>query len=266
MRADRPKHPLTPSFPLLLREELADFFLRPWVKKKVRVPFCIPFMDPFSPNGDRQEPDVVAPGAGIITTDTNPSGITPAPGVDGTSFAAPHVAGAIMLLVERRGLIIPNRSEEDRAILMASAWHNIEGDSRLSDRDGAGAILTDKGDDVLVNGQSAFFTTPGGPEGFPIVTTFFASAGQQIRIAIAWAHKAGDMGTQPSTDLDLSVLDPDGFFLTGSFSFDNSYEIVQFTAPVNGTYGVLIANSRPRPGAEFIGQAISDGFCVGFCL
>jgi subtilisin family serine protease len=214
------------------------------------------FMDPFSPHNDREEPDVVAPGDLIITT--TPSGITPEPGVVGTSFAAPHVTGTTALLMQRKPAL-EAQAEEVRAILMASAWHNIEGDPRLSERDGAGAILASKADEVLVNGESSFFIRPGGTAGFPIETPVFAFAGEQIRIAIAWSHKAGDMGTQPSTDLDLLVFAPEGKLVAISASFDNSYEIVLVTAPVDGTYTVQITNFRPSPGAEFIGQAISRG-------
>jgi len=40
-------------------------------------------------------------------------------------------------------------------------------------------------------------------------------------------------------------------------SSDNTYEIVDFTAPLTGTYTATINNFRPSPGAELIGFAAS---------
>jgi subtilisin family serine protease len=212
------------------------------------------FRDPFSPRNDREEPDIVAPGQSITTTDTSNGFVD----VDGTSFAAPHVTGGIGLLLQRKPSLV-SRAEEVRAILMASARHNIEGASRLSERDGAGAIMLAAADRVLLNGQSFFFSRPGGTTGFPINTAFVASVGQRVRVALAWSHKSpgGDTLTRPTTDLDLQVRNPAGTVIASSTSFDNSYEIVEFIASVTGTYTARITNSRASTGAEFIGLAVS---------
>ena len=212
------------------------------------------FLDPISPNGDRQEPDVVAPGRQINTT-VNGGGFS---SVNGTSFAAPHVTGGVGLLVQRDPSLA-SQVERVRAVMMASARHNIEGATRLSDRDGSGAILLAAADTVLTTGNSSFFLTSGGTTGFPMTRTFSASAGQRVRVAIAWSHKSpgGDMLTQPTTDLDLNVTSPSGAFVGGSFSFDNTYEIVDFIAPLTGVYTATINNFRSSTGTEFIGFAAS---------
>jgi subtilisin family serine protease len=212
------------------------------------------FLDPISPSGDREEPDVVTPGRQINTT-VNGGGFAD---VNGTSFAAPHVTGGVGLLVQRDPSLA-FQVERVRAVMMSAARHNIEGASRLSERDGAGAIFLAAADTVLTSGNSSFFVTSGGTTGFPITRSFSASAGQRVRVAIAWSHKSpgGDTLTQPTTDLDLVVRDPNGFFVAGSFSFDNTYEIVDFTAPVTGTYTATINNFRSSSGTEFIGFAVS---------
>jgi subtilisin family serine protease len=212
------------------------------------------FLDPFSPSNDREEPDIVAPGH-LINTTNSAGGFS---SVSGTSFAAPHVTAAIGLLIQRRPTLL-TKAEEVRAIMMASARHNIEGANRLSERDGAGAIMMAAADTVEVNGQSLFFVTPGGAQGFPITTSFTASAGQRVRVAIAWAHKTpqGDAITRPTTDLDLQVLRPGNVVVGSSLSFDNSYEIVEFIAPVTGTYTARISNHRSSTNNEFIGLAVS---------
>lgn len=209
------------------------------------------FLDPFSPFSDREEPDLVAPGH-FITTTNKVGGFS---SVVGTSFAAPHVTGGVALLNDRRMV----NSEEARAILMASARHNIEGATRLSERDGAGGLLLSAADLVLVRKQSFVFERPGGTTGFPINRTFGATAGQRVRVVLTWAHKTplGDTMTEPTTDLDLQVFQPGGALLRSSLSADNSYEIVEFTAPVTGTYTARIVNFRASAGTEYIGLAVS---------
>lgn len=212
------------------------------------------FQDPLSPNGDREEPDLVAPGHLIDTTNTS-GGFS---SVSGTSFAAPHVTGGGGLL-QGRTAIFDAQKERVGAILMASARHNIEGASRLSDKDGAGGILLAAADRVLLNSQSFWFTKPGGAAGFPHNQSFTASAGQKVRVVIVWSHKTplGNAMTEPTTDLDLTILRPRGGAVGSSTSFDNNYEIVEFTAPVTGAYTARITNIRASVGMEFIGLAVS---------
>jgi hypothetical protein len=210
------------------------------------------FLNPISPNGDRQEPDFVAPGH-LISTTNAAGGFSE---VTGTSFAAPHVTGGAGLLIHRQPTL-SSQPEEIRAIMMASARHNIEGESRLSDRDGAGGVMLAAADRVKLNDQSGFISTGGDPADFPISILFGASAGERVRVAIAWAHKSpgGDTETRPTTDLDLFVFL--GKEILSSTSFDNNYEIVEFIAPETATYRFEINNFRPSPGAEFIGWAVS---------
>lgn len=210
------------------------------------------FLDPYSPNNDREEPDVVAPGHQILMPDSN-GGLTIN---SGTSFAAPQVAGGVGLLWQRKAI----RSEEVRAVIMASARHNVEGSSRLSERDGAGAIMLAAADAVVASGQSKLFYNNGAASNFPINSTFTALAGQKVRVAVAWSHKmpSGSTMTQPTTDLDLTIKHPNGREVAVSESFDNNYEIGEFTAPVTGTYTATISNHRPSSGTEYIGFAVSN--------
>jgi len=212
------------------------------------------FRDPLSPHGDREEPDLVAPGHLIDTTNTG-GGFS---SVSGTSVAAPHVTGGGGLL-QGRTAIFDAQKERAGAILMASARHNIEGARRLSEKDGTGGILLAAADQALLNSQSFWFTKPGGAAGFPHDQTFTASAGQKVRVVVVWSHKTplGNTMTEPTTDLDLTVLRPSGGAAGSSTSFDNNYEIVEFTARVTGAYTARITNIRPSVGMEFIGLAVS---------
>jgi hypothetical protein len=142
---------------------------------------------------------------------------------------------------------------------MAAARHNLEGSARLSDRDGAGGLMIAAADRILRTGQSWFITKPGGASGFPHLQRFWSDAGTRVRVALAWSHKMplGRSSTQPTTDLDLVVLAPDGSVMARSGSHDNNYEIVLFRAPVAGQYRARILNRRPSSGSEFIGLAVS---------
>jgi subtilisin family serine protease len=213
------------------------------------------YQNPNSPNSDREEPDFVAPGHQILMP-TSSGGFV---NNNGTSFAAPHVTGGVGLLAQRKPALA-TQPEEVRAILMASARHNVEGESRLSDRDGAGGMLLAAADTVAARAnESKWFSVNGTGKGnFPITTPFYALAGQKVRVAIAWAHKMpqGETLTEPTTDLDLKIK-----FRTevvaSSVTFDNNYEIVEFTAPATGFYTAEISNYRASSGTESIGLAVS---------
>ncbi len=111
--------------------------------------------DPGNPAGqDRQKPDLVAAGEdqnGRIDR-LSDTGAAVQPLGRGTSFAAPAVTGACLLLAERQ-LELLTYPAAMRAILMASACHNIEGDARLSNLDGAGALVVCEADEVAEQQQ-----------------------------------------------------------------------------------------------------------------
>jgi subtilisin family serine protease len=215
------------------------------------------YRDPPSLHGDREQPDVVAPGQLIHTINLFSGSFDD---LDGTSFAAPHVVGEVALLNERAGPALAHQAERVRAVIMASARHNIEGATRLSDKDGAGAVRFAAADNVLRLGESWWFQTRGGSEGFPHVRTFRATLGQRVRVALVWAHKPGFCSRTVSTNLDLRVSNPVGGTVGVSASQDNNFELVEFTAGATGTYRIRVDDARPSPGAEFVGLAVSRNF------
>lgn len=216
------------------------------------LPFSA-YRDPPSRNGDREQPDLVAPGFAIRTT-------LPFGGFAdafGTSFAAPHVAGGAALLQDRSTVSLVGQAERIRAILMAAARHNIEGASRLSDRDGAGGLRLAAADAVLAGNQSWYLTRPGGMAGFPHSQSFHAVAGERMRVALAWAHKPGRGNRTVSTDLDLTVKNPGGTVIGSSRSRDNNFEIVELIALQTGSHRLIVTNRRSSPGEEHLGIAVS---------
>jgi hypothetical protein len=217
--------------------------------------------NPTSPNGDRVKPEVTAPGSNIITTYCTGSSNCFS-SVSGTSFSAPHTAGCAALLMQRNPRL-QTAPESIKAVLMATAVVNLEGNTRLSDKDGAGGIACDYADDV-VRGVNGFeFNGSVTQSDFPKSYTITANAGQTVRMAIAW-NSSTDTTSPPTTDVlkadfDLVVYDSSGKAVAFSTSYDNSYEIVDFTAPTTGTYTAKVTVHRFEGSSEYLGVAAWKG-------
>lgn len=100
--------------------------------------------------GDREKPEVVAVGADITVLGANGQWFA----TWGTSVATPQVSGLAALLMERHNSL-RFWPEAIKAIVMASALHNIEGPSIMrvdgyDDKDGAGGIVADPADQIAV--------------------------------------------------------------------------------------------------------------------
>lgn len=202
------------------------------------------------PSSDREEPDVVAPGDDIISTTT----FSPWVGNmgSGTSYAAPHVSGGISLLINKTPAL-GVWPEAVRAIMMASADHNIDGNSRLSDKDGAGGInileayrigsvsTKWRGVNVSYDGGAPWYS--------PNIT---ANMGQRVRAVIAWdSRSTGYNGIDAlNADLDLSMERLSGKVWVPEYragisqSYDNNFEILDFNAPVSGKYRAKVNKSN----------------------
>ena len=214
---------------------------------------CSSDVDPTSTNGDREKPEVVAPGGSFTITTTSTSGSSWLVTTQGTSMAAPMVTGVVALLMQRT----PNDPnpipatiwpEAVKAMLMATAVHNIEGDARLSDRDGAGGIVADRADNVaqgLSGGWGAMQYDCSTPTPLTVATISLV-AGVRTRAVLVWAQHPGSpsYASQPSADLDLVVRAPNGSLVAGSYSLDNTYEIVDFVPGSSGDYRLRVRRER----------------------
>lgn len=226
--------------------------------------------------GDREKPEVVAPGTSITGIETNGFIATKS----GTSFSAPQVAGLAALLIDRDGNLAfwPVAT---RAIIMASATHNIEGytaiPTGLDLRDGAGGINAALADIVAQN-RNTSETTPCAascwwgyainnsefPVGSRQLRYFTARGGDRVRVAIAWWSHA-DCTSQFAcnfdrldTDLDLGIVGPDGQYVQNAWSasHDNNYELVDFVAPQTGQYRIEVIKARATETFNDLGIAV----------
>jgi hypothetical protein len=142
--------------------------------------------------------------------------------------------------------------EAIKATLMATAVHNIEADTRLSECDGAGGVDAVSADDVVrgVNGSwgaKEYDCNSPSPDD---VATINLTAGQRARVVIVWPTDPSspnylEASSRPSADLDLLLVNAaDNNIVDKSTSWDNTYEIVDFVAPASGTYKIRVVRNH----------------------
>ena len=225
------------------------------------------YKDPDSPHGDREKPEVAAPGTNIDSLLTTSGGCDT--GIfgsgSGTSYAAPMVSGLAALLIDLRGEL-KVWPEAVKALVMAGATNNIEGDSRLSDKDGAGGV--DAMSAVSSANANQFRTMMVSLDSFNEDHYIEINIGSvspltRLRVALTWDSNpqnstASDWTDSLDTDLDLFVVGPAGIGRS-SISFDNNYEVVDFVVPLSvgtGDFKIRIYDTRFRPeGTEYVGVA-----------
>ena len=214
--------------------------------------------DPGSDNGDRAKPEVAGPGVNFNGLLPSAGGTSTGNIGSGTSFASPLYAGGGALADERRPFlkVFP---ETEKAVMLTSACHNIEGGLTFSELDGAGGPDFLEMDNILsanhfrgesvANGSGVAFTQA--------ITS--VTVGQRIRAAIAWDTNTSYSlyTTDPSDDLDLLLFDPNGTFRAASSTFDNNYEVLDFPADIAGTWSIQVNRFRTSDpaGSTFIGTA-----------
>jgi hypothetical protein len=225
---------------------------------------CSSYVDPSSTHGDREKPEVAAPGTGINSTRTS-SPWTGAVG-SGTSVAAPMVTGGAALLMETNSSL-KVWPEAVKAILMVTAVNNIEGAKGLSDEDGAGGIELYKARRVAKR-RVEIGTRGWGAKSYSCssatwrtLATMKLKANVRTRAAIAWDtdDNYSDYKNRPGADLDLWVRDPSGNLVESSISWDNTYEIVDFTPTQTGNYELQVRKFRCDHNPRWLGWAWRRG-------
>lgn len=216
------------------------------------------YEDPISPHGDREKPEVSAPGVKIKTTLMSPTLSCDNDEIgSGTSFSAPAVAGLAAGLMQAKPVlrILP---ESLKALILAGATDNIEGAAGMSEFDGAGGVNAMASYTSAINNRYTWDWV--GPSDFDAngdryINLGWVNAGQRVKVALAWdSNPASNYSTDPlNADLDLYVYGPTQFGY--SVTYDNSYEIVDFTAAASGNFLIKVHRFRFDGASEFMGVA-----------
>jgi hypothetical protein len=89
-------------------------------------------------------------------------------------------------------------------------------------------------------------------------------AGKKVRVVAVWdshppdSHPPYDPVNDPlQSDFDLVVYDPNGEQVEVSSSYDNNYEIGQFTAEISGNYQARVVKYRFEGASERLALAYS---------
>jgi hypothetical protein len=216
--------------------------------------------DPLSLHGDREKPEVAAPGANIKTTVMSPTFSCDMDEIgSGTSFSAPAVAGlAADLMQVSPGLrVFP---ESVKALIMAGATDNVEGAARLSEFDGAGGVNALTSYQSVVNNRfrwRSVYASDFDANRDITIDMGWVNAGQRVKVALVWdSNPTSDYLNDPlNADLDLYVSGPNQ--AQYSVSWDNSYEVVDFTATTSGSFQIKVKNFRFDGGLEYFAVAWS---------
>jgi len=187
------------------------------------------------------KPEFSAPGTSIAA-----GGFT----MTGTSMASPHAAGFAADMMSGFSVYV-GRPQVVYASMIGGATDAITGGF---DKVGHGGIdfLSSYYDGwtYYYNGGNSSFSSfdsgDGVADGYIERTFSITTAGRPVRVAIAWMNRGNytydhRADAHPiGQDLDISVYSPTGAYLGGSASWDNPFEVVNFTASTTGTYKVRI--------------------------
>lgn len=195
---------------------------------------------------DIEKPDVSAPGEKIVTTTNSYPWFYTSAFPSGTSFSSPMVT-AVTAMIMPSVSSWQAHTEIYRAVVVASAVHNIEGVAQLSDKDGAGGVDAKVAYETAVNhrywGENLSMGTFQGTNYFDL-NIGHIPAGRRVKVAVVWtSNPAGQNGPDPlGIDLDLSVFDPQMNVVAEDGRWSDSKELAQFyTAPTPpGTYKIRV--------------------------
>ena len=191
-----------------------------------------------NPADGREKPEVVAVAKDVYTTDLN-NGFG---SKTGTSMAAPQVSGMAALLMSRNGAL-KYWPEAVKAIIMASAVHNVDGGAALvSDKDGVGSVNMLLGDTIVQNGWWVGDSIAASTS----EKNYYISvnAGEKVRVVLSYLSHTSNAAPyntdQIKSNLDLKVYTAGNQQIGVSTRTADNWEIAEFTAVDTGSYRIRV--------------------------
>ncbi|MCG6187894.1 S8/S53 family peptidase [Maribellus maritimus] len=244
------------------------------------------FRNPGTSHGDRELPEISANGVGVTA-----DGIT----MTGTSQASPAVVG-VSALLQGTNSTLKHWPEGCRAILLASATKNVVGNTWWQDvsggvdaKDGAGAVnacegvnvaknrrwgnapATRRGWDVGLLSSSSFGSDKKSTFEYKVSVPNYIWGPRKVKVALAWTSKTKKTSflfwswymSKLKVDLDLMIYDENGALVGYSGSWDNSYEIAEFTGQPGKTYTIKIRRWSGTESTWYgIGWTVTGGLTI----
>lgn len=236
------------------------------------------FRNPNSSHGDRELPEISANGTSVTAVGLTKSG---------TSMASPACAG-VAALIQNSNSTLEHWPEGCRAILLAGAtrnvvdqtwWEDVIDDVDASDGSGSVNALESHRIARQRKGRNAAASRRGWNVG-RLQSSDFDGAGlstfdykvqvpsgplgpRRVKVALAWTSKVSTfsilgitipLSSKLTVDLDLKVFDARGNQVGYSGSWDNSYEIAEFTGAPGQTYTIRV---RRWSGTESVWYGIA---------
>jgi hypothetical protein len=170
-----------------------------------------------------------------------------------------------MLNTPKNRNILQNYSEAIRAILLASALHNLEGidtpslQPNYESKDGAGGIVGDLavrtakqsiyGNEICIASCWSSITLIASipTQSVLVPLNFFVVAGERVRIAISVSNQpdtpdSPSYGSTMARDVNLYVKDPtQSSYIAASATRDNAWEMVDFIATRSGIHTLEVS-------------------------
>lgn len=212
------------------------------------------YLDPETTSSNRLKPEVVAVGQRINSTIPQSPWIGLE--VQGTSFSAPIVAGQAALMMQRRDWLTFSPEAVKAGIMATARWTSLKDDvdpnqQASIDKMGVGAVDTTAADNSLISGriQGLYLHQDDFTDDHYDIN-FEVTVPERIRVIIVWSSHPSRVWItnwirhdRLESDFDLTIRAPNGQVF-GSYADEANYEIVEFQAPVTGTYRARIHLSR----------------------
>lgn len=171
----------------------------------------------------------------------------------GTSFSTPIVAGTIALLMDEYPSL-KTYPEVVISMLTASAsdmssTYNTYDTSGLEEKVGAGKLDYTSAQQIF--GNRVTFTNSSSDIGYKTTKSVYLTAGQTIRISLAWLVDSNDeTDTDIVTNYNLHLTNSSGTIVERAESSGNNIEFIEYTVTSTGTYTIGVYQAGAKKGSR----------------